>query len=117
MLTLHMPKVQITVAVARILREFLTDPSADRYGYDLMRATKFPSGKLYPILAKLVRIGWLVRECEGTDRAGIGRPQRFYYRLSSDGVEAARYELAVLSEQFASPAPGPGLLQPGMARS
>jgi len=112
-----MPKVQITVAVARILREFLADPSAERYGYDLMRATSFPSGKLYPILTKLVRIGWLVREREDTDPAGVGRPQRFYYRLSSDGVDAARYELAVLSEQLASPARGPGLLQPGLARS
>jgi PadR family transcriptional regulator PadR len=41
-----MPEVQITIAVARVLREFLSEPSADRYGYDLMRATSFPSGKL-----------------------------------------------------------------------
>jgi hypothetical protein len=54
-----MPEVQVTVAVARVLREFLSEPSADRYGYELMRATSFPSGKLYPILTKLVRIGWL----------------------------------------------------------
>src|SRR5215468_2879080 len=99
-----MPGVQITIAVARVLREFLSDPSADRYGYDLMQATSFPSGKLYPILAKLARIGWLVREWESTDPAEVGRPPRFYYRLTADGVEAARYELAVLSEQVAPPA-------------
>jgi DNA-binding PadR family transcriptional regulator len=107
-----MPEVQITVAVARVLREFLSEPSVDRYGYDLMRATSFPSGKLYPILAKLVRIGWLVREREHTDLASIGRPPRFYYRLTTNGVEAARTELAVLSEQLALPARKPSFLQP-----
>ena len=107
-----MPEVQITVAVARVLREFLSEPSADRYGYDLMRATSFPSGKLYPILAKLVRIGWLVREREHTDPASIGRPSRCYYRLTGDGVEAARYELAVLTEQLALPTRISTSLQP-----
>jgi len=114
---LHMSEVQVTVAVARVLREFLSEPSADRYGYELMRATSFPSGKLYPILAKLVRIGWLVREREGTDPAQVGRPPRFYYRLTADGVEAARYELAVLSEQLAPPARRPGSLQPEGGRA
>jgi PadR family transcriptional regulator len=106
------PEVRITIAVARVLREFLSEPSADRYGYDLMRATSFPSGKLYPILAKLVRIGWLIREREETDPGDAGRPSRFYYRLSADGVEAARYELALLSEQLALPTSRPGFLQP-----
>jgi DNA-binding PadR family transcriptional regulator len=109
---LHVPEVQITVAVARVLREFLSEPSADRYGYDLMRATSFPSGKLYPILAKLARIGWLIRERERTDPASIGRPSRFYYRLTANGVEAARYELAVLSEQLAMPSRIARSLQP-----
>jgi len=112
-----MPEVRITVAVARILREFLSEPSADRYGYDLMRATSFPSGKLYPILAKLVRIGWLIREREETDPSEAGRPPRFYYRLSTDGVEAARYELALLSEQLAPPTKVPGFLQPEGGRA
>jgi PadR family transcriptional regulator, regulatory protein PadR len=108
----HMPEVQVTVAVARLLREFLSDPSADRYGYELMRATSFPSGKLYPILTKLVRIGWLVREREDTNPAETGRPPRFYYRLTAGGVEAARYELAILSEQLAPPICRPGFFQP-----
>jgi PadR family transcriptional regulator, regulatory protein PadR len=112
-----MAGVQITIAVARVLREFLSDPAADRYGYDLMRATSFPSGKLYPILTKLVHIGWLVREREDTDPAEVGRPPRFYYRLTADGVEAARYELAVLSEQLAPRTRRPGSLQPEGGRA
>jgi PadR family transcriptional regulator PadR len=90
---------------------------ANRYGYDLMLATSFPSGKLYPILTKLVRIGWLSREREDTDPAEVGRPSRFYYRLSADGVEAARYELAALSEQLAPPTRGLGFLRPERGRA
>lgn len=112
-----MPGVQVTVAVARVLREFLSEPSAERYGYELMRATSFPSGKLYPILTKLVRIGWLIREREDTEAAEVGRPPRFYYRLTADGVEAARYELAVLNEQLAPPTRRLGTLQPEGGRA
>ena len=48
---------RITVAVARVLREFLVDVAKPRYGYDLMQSTGFPSGKLYPILARLQHAG------------------------------------------------------------
>jgi DNA-binding PadR family transcriptional regulator len=112
-----MSEVQITIAVARVLREFLSEPSADRYGYDLMQATSFPSGKLYPILTRLVRIGWLIREREDIDPAEAGRPARFFYRLSDDGAEAARHELAVLSQQLAPPTRRAGLLQPEGGRA
>jgi PadR family transcriptional regulator PadR len=109
---LHMPKVQITVSVARVLREFLSEPTAGRYGYDLMQATSFPSGKLYPILARLVAIGWLVREREEVDPAEAGRPARLYYQLTRDGAETARCELAAMSEQISPPARRFGALQP-----
>lgn len=48
----------MTVTIARILREFLIDPRATRHGYELMKATGYPSGKLYPVLARLVSAGW-----------------------------------------------------------
>ncbi|NUR31119.1 MAG: PadR family transcriptional regulator, partial [Catenulispora sp.] len=41
---------RITLAVATLLRIFLEDPTEPHYGYDLMRLTTYPSGKLYPIL-------------------------------------------------------------------
>jgi DNA-binding IclR family transcriptional regulator len=56
-----MTEVRITVAVARVLREFLLDPSQPRYGYELMQLTGYPSGKLYPLLTRLQRAGWLIR--------------------------------------------------------
>jgi PadR family transcriptional regulator, regulatory protein PadR len=91
------------VAVLRVLREFLTDASRPRYGYDLMQATGYASGKLYPILARLQHAGWLTRTPESVDPAQAGRPPRYMYMLSQDGAVRARQELAVLSAGLSVP--------------
>jgi DNA-binding PadR family transcriptional regulator len=98
-----MPVVRMTLAVARVLREFLSDPVQPRYGYELMNCTQFPSGKLYPVLARLVDAGWLVREREDIDAAQARRPARYFYRLTEEGAVAAELELSGLSEQLAPP--------------
>ncbi|HEU5473663.1 MAG TPA: helix-turn-helix transcriptional regulator [Actinophytocola sp.] len=98
-----MAVVRITVAVAKVLRAFLEDPAQPRYGYELMRVTGFPSGKLYPILAKLQAVGWLVREREDIDPSMAGRPARRLYRLSPEGTRAAREELTTLSAELRPP--------------
>lgn len=95
----------MTVAVARVLREFLSEPSEPRYGYELMQLTGFPSGKLYPLLTRLQRAGLLIRERENADPAQMGRPARSLYRLSQGGAEYARRELAVLNKQLEPVAP------------
>lgn len=97
--------VRVTIAVAKVLRVFLDDIAQPRHGYELMQLTGFPSGKLYPILARLHSAGWLIREAEDIDPAAAGRPARRLYRLSPQGIRAARIELASLSEQL-RPAPG-----------
>lgn len=94
---------RITVAVARVLREFLVEAARPRYGYELMQSTGFPSGKLYPILARLQHAGWLVRSAEDVDPSEQGRPVRYMYLLSADGLEAARQELAALQVQLSLP--------------
>jgi PadR family transcriptional regulator PadR len=98
-----MATVRMTMAVARVLREFLSDPAQARYGYELMSHTRFPSGKLYPVLARLVDAGWLVREREEIDASQAGRPVRYLYRLTEQGAVAAERELSGLSEQLAPP--------------
>ncbi|MEO3973266.1 helix-turn-helix transcriptional regulator [Streptomyces sp. CAU 1734] len=98
-----MASVRMTVAVAKVLRVFLEDPSQPRYGYELMRVTGFPSGKLYPIAARLQAAGWLIKEEEDVDPSAAGRPPRRMYRLSPGGIAAARLELAALSEQLRPP--------------
>lgn len=92
------------MAVAAVLHAFLENAAAPRYGYELIKATGFPSGKLYPILARLETAGWLVKQREDADPTVAGRPVRWWYRLSGEGEIAARRELAVLHQQL-TPAP------------
>jgi DNA-binding PadR family transcriptional regulator len=108
-----MKQVRMTLAVAMVLRVFLEDPEQSRYGYELMRRTGFPSGKLYPILARLQAAGWLVKEIEAIDPAAAGRPARRLYRLEPGSVARVRAELAELSAQLdPGPATRPGQLRP-----
>lgn len=95
-----MKEVRLTVAVATVLRVFLEDPAQPQYGYDLMRQTGFASGKLYPILARLEAAGWILKEREQVNPSQEGRPPRRFYRLTADGLPAARIELATLNEQL-----------------
>ncbi|EXG81154.1 PadR family transcriptional regulator [Cryptosporangium arvum] len=91
---------RLTTGMARVLAAFLDDPSSDRYGLDLMRATGQPSGTLYPILLRLQRAGWVTATWEDVDPAAAGRPARRYYRLTPEGLETARIELAALRQQL-----------------
>ena len=112
-----MSNVRMTLTVARVLREFLSDPSQPRYGYELMSLTKFPSGKLYPVLARLVDAGWLIREREDIDASRAGRPTRYMYRLSEQGAVAAQRELTGLSEELAPPSQPRSRLMPDGIRT
>jgi DNA-binding PadR family transcriptional regulator len=105
---------RITLAVATVLRIFLDDVTAPRYGYELMHLTGFPSGKLYPILTRLQTAEWLIKHREDIDPKVAGRPVRWWYQLSEKGTAAARIELAALHEQLA-PAPRTGF-EPSPAR-
>jgi PadR family transcriptional regulator PadR len=97
------PEPRVTVAVAQLLAVFLSDTAQARHGYELMQATSFPSGKLYPILGRLTRSGWLIREREAIDPAQEGRPARYLYRLTEHGTRSARLELAALRERISVP--------------
>lgn len=103
-----MREVRITLAVAVVLRVFTDAPTEARYGYELMRCTGYPSGKLYPILARLESAGWLTKERESIDPAEAGRPARTTYRITGAGLQQARLELATLHAQLvARPDAGP----------
>jgi DNA-binding PadR family transcriptional regulator len=105
-------ELRITTAVARVLRAFLDDPRLPRYGFDLMRGTRLQSGTLYPILARLERLGWVVSRNEDIDPFAEGRPARRFYRLTEHGLRTAAHELAVLSAELRPPTAVPGELSP-----
>ncbi|GLY05081.1 MULTISPECIES: PadR family transcriptional regulator [Actinoplanes] len=94
------PPFRVTAAVIKVLVAFLEDPDADRYGLDLMRASGHPSGTLYPILLRLQNAGWVDAVWEEIDPVAAGRPARRYYRLTPDGLVAARAEIAALRQQL-----------------
>jgi len=78
----------MTGPLERVLGAFLADPAAPRYGYDLMKAARLPSGTLYPLL--LVASAWETPQHEGQ------RPRK-YYQLTAEGIRVARLELAQAS--------------------
>jgi PadR family transcriptional regulator, regulatory protein PadR len=97
-----MAEFRMTAGVARVVRVFLDDPDAPVYGFDLMQRTGFPSGTVYPILARLERAGWITGQLETAGEAsGEGRPARRLYRLTAEGAAAARVALAELTAQLA----------------
>ena len=75
-----------------VLASLEADPASWRHGYLLAKQTGLRSGTLYPILIRLAGRG-LVEAC-WEDGQPAGRPRRHLYRLSSDGLAAARAALA-----------------------
>jgi DNA-binding PadR family transcriptional regulator len=98
--------MRTTTTVARVLRVFVDDPDAPRYGLELMKATGLASGSLYPILARLERAGWVRSRREQINAADEARPPRRYYKLTAEGLAAARHELATLADQLGLPQQG-----------
>jgi PadR family transcriptional regulator PadR len=102
--------MKMTGPLERVLRAFLDEPTAPRYGYDLMKAAGLQSGTLYPLLARLEHRKLVVSAWETPQQEGQ-RPRK-YYRLTSEGIEVARLELARSSRQQRAPG-RPGRLAPG----
>jgi PadR family transcriptional regulator, regulatory protein PadR len=103
--------MKLTGPLARVLQVFLEDTAARRYGYDLMRAAKLPSGTLYPMLARLQAEGLATSEWESQPDED-GRPPRKYYQLTGEGVRIARLELAQAS--MTAPRASPTIARPAI---
>src|SRR6185437_10795682 len=89
-----MPVPRMTIPTQRVLEALLADPSAELYGIEIGDAAGLPSGTVHPILARLEGLGWVTSRWEDIDPFAAGRPARRYYRLTPDGVQAARSALA-----------------------
>lgn len=70
-----------------LLAALMTEPSAWRHGYDLMKGTGLSSGTLYPLLMRMTEQGLV--EAEWQEPARLGRPARHAYRLTATGVALA----------------------------
>jgi DNA-binding PadR family transcriptional regulator len=84
----------MTLPTQLVLRVLLEEPGEERYGYEVGEAAGLASGTVHPILARLEGAGWVESRWEDVDSSEVGRPARRYYRLTPDGVDAARDSLA-----------------------
>jgi PadR family transcriptional regulator, regulatory protein PadR len=89
----------MTLQVQMVLAEMLREPAEPRYGLDVCAETGLPSGTIYPILARLERIGWMESDWEDPNaHIAEGRPRRRYYRLTRDGAECADEALKAIKQ-------------------
>lgn len=80
-----------------VLTVLAADPSAWLHGYLIAKQTGLASGTLYPILIRLADRRLI--EARWEDEQPAGRPRRHLYRLTADGLLAARTALAQAAPQ------------------
>ena len=73
----------------KVLRAFLSSPTAEAAGSDIWKETKIASGSLYPILARLEKAEWLTSRWEDVDPREAGRPRKRLYKLTGEGHQNA----------------------------
>ena len=86
-----MKTARISPETLRVLESFLQRPTGWHYGYELSRETNLKSGTLYPILMRLEKYGLLEARWVATQD---GVPPRHTYRLTPNGLELARTQMA-----------------------
>jgi DNA-binding PadR family transcriptional regulator len=87
-----MEGLRLTTPLLKLLRVLLADPTANYWGFEIMKATGLASGTVYPLLARLEGMGWL--ESDWDDEQDVSGPRRRYYYLTGEGVASARIALA-----------------------
>jgi DNA-binding PadR family transcriptional regulator len=83
----------MTIPMQLVLEALLGDPQRELYGLEIGEAAGLRSGTVHPILARLEGYGWLESHWEDVDPSAEGRPARRYYKLTAEGVRAARAAL------------------------
>lgn len=69
---------------------------------------------MYPVMARLDRVGWVESSSEDPDLSiSDGRPRRRYHQLAKDGAEQARLALAEISCTHEKRRPSLSSAQPG----
>ena len=74
-----------------VLADLAGMPSQWRHGYGIAKDTGLKSGTLYPVLIRLADRGLV--EARWEDEQPAGRPRRHLYRLTPEGLAAARAAL------------------------
>lgn len=84
----------MTIAVQTVLGALLQRPEAESYGLEIVKASGLDPGTVYPILLRLLAVGWVSDRWEDPEPAHQeGRPLRRYYRLTVEGHARAVHAL------------------------
>ena len=78
-----------TLQLLRVTKVFIEAKGYKATGADIMKATKLPSGTVYPMLSRMETAGWVRAEWEDVDPSEAGRPRRRFYFLTGAGQRAA----------------------------
>lgn len=102
------PPFRVTPATLDVL-EALLGPDEELYGLKIAQNAGRKTGSVYPILARLEEVGWVVSEWELGEPSARG-PRRRFYRLSPEGLGGARALLlarrGTIRQRAGSPARG-----------
>jgi PadR family transcriptional regulator PadR len=110
------PRIRLTLQTLQVLRALLDDPAGEHYGLEISKESGLPTGSIYPILARMEASGLVTSAWEDIDEAAAKRRRRRYYRLTSEGLEFARSEVANAARSLAPARRHPsGHLRPGEA--
>lgn len=74
------------LAVAAAL---MADPHGRHWGYDLIKTSGVQSSAMYPMLEKMLDLGWL---SDGWEKR-VGRSPRHYHQLTDEGRAALAQQL------------------------
>lgn len=99
-----MDGLRLTTPLLKLLDAMMANPAGRHWGFELMKYTGLASGTVYPLLARLERLGWLV---SGWDEQAESGPRRRYYRLTRDGAVKAQHALGEAKETPSSRAVRP----------
>lgn len=86
---------RMTMPTLMVLQGFLDAP-CPLSGANFFNSMRIWSGTLYPILARLERLGWLSSHWEDIDPSEAGRPRRRFYTLTDAGRAEAENVMAEL---------------------
>lgn len=83
-----------------VLAFFVGQRGKATHGLEVIKATGYKSGTIYPILERLESAGWIEAQWEDVDPAVEKRPRRRNYRLTGEGAQCAVAELEKLSRRL-----------------
>lgn len=84
----------------KVMRVFLRDRLGSHYGLQISRQSAMAPGSVYPILARLEKLGWISSQWEEIDESREGRPRRRYYKLEALGEREALSRLQKEAENL-----------------